>query len=190
MKISPHEIAFDIDGVFADTFRVFVHKARKDYGYHFSYEDITEYEFMSIIDMDEQISEQIIQTLLDYPLESGIEPLDGAVDVLTTLSGAGPLLFVTARPNKAPILKWVQHQLFEVDTNSIHLETTNTHKEKLPILLENKVNYFVEDRLETCYLLQEVPIIPIVFQQPWNRKPHPFRVVESWDELSTMIAWE
>ena len=189
MYISPDEIAFDIDGVFADTFRVFVHKAGEDYGYHFSYEDITEYDFMNVLHMDEQISEEIIQTLLDYPLESGIRPLDGAVDVLTHLSSVGPLLFVTARPNKAPILRWILHQLPEVDKNSIHLEATNTHKEKLPILLENNVNYFVEDRLETCYFLEKASITPIVFKQPWNRKPHPFPVVESWDEIRAMIEW-
>ena len=52
MKIAPNEIAFDIDGVFADTFRVFVNMARKNFGYQFHYEDITEYEFMKVIDID------------------------------------------------------------------------------------------------------------------------------------------
>ena len=189
MKISPNDIAFDIDGVFADTFRVFVDRARKDYGYRFSYEDITEYEFMKVIDMDEGISEGIIQTLMDYPLESGVRPMDGAAEVLTDLAGVGPLLFVTARPDKGPILRWIRHQLPKVATNSIRLEATNTHKEKLPILLKNKVKYFVEDRLETCYFLKEAAVNPIVFKQPWNRKPHPFPVVEGWDEISAMIEW-
>ncbi len=190
MKISPRDIAFDVDGVFADTFRVFIEKARKEYGYQFNYEDITEYDFMRVIDIGEQESEEIIQTLLDYPIENGIRPMPGAVEVLTRLSRSGPLFFVTARPDEAAILGWIHHQLPEVDMTLIHLEATNTHKKKAPVLEKSGKKYFMEDRLETCYLLQEVPIIPIVFQQPWNRKPHPFQVVESWDELSTMIAWE
>ena len=40
-RISPQEVAFDIDGVFADTFRLFVERAKKAYGYRFRYEDIT-----------------------------------------------------------------------------------------------------------------------------------------------------
>jgi hypothetical protein len=48
---------------------------------------------------------------------------------------------------------------------------------------------FVEDRLATCCLLEKNSIKPILFEQPWNRKPHPFPVVKSWDELSTLIAW-
>ena len=72
MKISPSDIAFDIDGVFADTFRVFVEKARNEYGCGFYYEDITEYDFMKVIDISQQTSEEIIQSLLEYPLENGV----------------------------------------------------------------------------------------------------------------------
>jgi uncharacterized HAD superfamily protein len=44
-RIPPKELAFDIDGVFADTFRIFVETAQKDYGVRIEYEDITEYDF-------------------------------------------------------------------------------------------------------------------------------------------------
>lgn len=189
MKISPLQIAFDIDGVFADTFRLFVERARKEFGYQFHYEDITEYEFKKAIDIDEEISEKIIQDLLDDPLKSGVRPIKGAVEILTRLSAIGPLLFITARTRKTPILRWIHHQLPAVDMNFIHLEATNTHQEKLPLLMRNGVKYFVEDRLETCYLLEEISVFPIVFEQPWNRKPHPFPVVKSWDEISAMIEW-
>ena len=189
MEISPQEIAFDIDGVFADTFRVFVDRARDEYGYQFHYEDITEYDFRKVVDIDEEISEQIIRSLMNHPLENHIKPIEGAVTLLTKLSSAGPLLFVTARPDKIPIMNWIRHQLSNVDEDLIRLEATNTHREKIPILLKNGVKYFVEDRLDTCYLLEEVSIVPIVFEQPWNRRSHHFPVVKSWDEISTMIRW-
>ena len=189
MEISPKEIAFDIDGVFADTFRVFVEKARDEYGYQFHYEDITEYDFRKVVSIDDEVSEEIIRSLMNHPVENHIKPVEGAVSLLTKLSSASPLLFVTARPNKIPILNWVRNQLSNVDGDLIRLEATNNHREKIPILLKNRVRYFVEDRLDTCYLLEEVSIVPIVFEQPWNRIPHHFPVVKSWDQISAMISW-
>jgi len=189
MRIAPNEIAFDVDGVFADTFHLFVAKARSDYGYRFEYEDITEYDFLKVLDMDVEASEAIIQTLLDYPLESGIRPISGAVNVLTRLSFYAPLQFVTARPQKQPIMDWVEHQLPEVPRNRIQLEVTGVHTEKIPVLLGKGLKYFVEDRLETCPLLDLNGITPILFEQPWNRKPHPYYVVRDWEQISMLIEW-
>lgn len=190
VKISPDEIAFDVDGVFADTFSIFVEIATNRYGYRFSYEDITEYEFMNVIDIDARASEEIIQALLDSPIENGIRPLAGATEVLTRLSTCGPLLFVTARPEKKGIDEWIYSQLPGVHRDLLRVEATNSHMNKLPILQAFGIKYFVEDRLDTCYLLERGAIMPIVFEQPWNRKPHPFPVVKSWDELSALIKWE
>jgi hypothetical protein len=189
MRIGPDEIAFDVDGVFADTFHVFVAKARSEYGYRFEYEDITEYDFMKVLDMEAEASDAIIQSLLDSPLESGVMPISGAVEVLTKLSLFAPLQFVTARPQKKPILDWVVRQLPQVDTSRIRLEVTGVHTEKIPVLIEKGCKYFVEDRLETCPLLDENGIIPILFEQPWNRKPHPYLVVRNWEGISRLIDW-
>ncbi len=189
MSITPGEIAFDIDGVVADTFHVFVEKAHEDYGYHFTYEDIVEYDFWEVLNMSKDDSDAIIQELLERPIESGIRPIRGAVKVLTRLSGIAPLFFVTARPEKDPIIEWVYHQLPLVDRDLISLEATQTFEEKLPILSERGVKYFVEDRLDTCYLLQEISITPIVFEQPWNKKKHPFPIAKGWEELADMIIW-
>jgi hypothetical protein len=187
-RIAPNELAFDIDGVFADTFRVFVDTA-KGYGVSVEYEDITEYDFREVIDIDEETSNKIIRKILDNPLAMGIPPVHGAVGVLKRLSQLGPLLFVTARPEREAIFKWVEETLQPADTSVIRLEATSTHTEKLPILLEYGVRYFIEDRLDTCYLLEKTPITPIVFEQPWNRKPHPFRIVKNWFEIEALIQW-
>ena len=188
-KIPPAKLAFDIDGVFADTFRVFIKKAWNEYGIQIVYEDITEYDFRTLIDIDDEISKKILESLLDNPLEIGIKPISGAVDVLRRLSRIGPLLFVTARPKRGAILEWVQEYLQVVDMNIIRLEATGSQDEKLPVLMKYGVEYFVEDNLETCYLLNQHCVEPIVFEQPWNRKPHPFRAVKDWEELSGMIEW-
>ena len=188
-KIAPNELAFDVDGVFADTFRTFVETAREQYGIQVEYEDITEYDFRQVIDIDEKTSHEIIQMILDNPLAMGIQPVFGAVEVLSRLSQTGPLLFVTARPEKESILQWIQQYLPVADMSIIRLEATRTHEEKLPVLLKHGIRYFVEDRLETCYLLEKTSITPIVFEQPWNRKPHPFQTVKDWHEIEVLIQW-
>jgi hypothetical protein len=188
-RILPNELAFDVDGVFADTFRIFVETAREQYGIQVEYEDITEYDFREVIDIDEKTSDEIIQRILDNPLAMGIRPVFGSVDVLTRLSHISPLLFVTARPERDSILEWIQQHLRVARMSDIRLEATSTHKEKLPVLLKHGIRYFIEDRLETCYLLKKTSVTPIVFEQPWNRKPHPFQTVKSWHEIEALIQW-
>ncbi len=188
-RIPPRQLAFDIDGVFADTFRVFVETARKDYGVRIEYEDITEYEFLSVIDMEEDVASEIIGRILSDPIRMGIEPVQGSVEVLSKLAAAGPVLFVTARPEKAAISAWVRQKLPGADSGSIRVEATATHLQKLPVLLSHGIRYFVEDRLDTCYLIEEASLVPIVFEQPWNRKVHPFCRVKDWSELASLIDW-
>jgi 5'(3')-deoxyribonucleotidase len=188
-RISPRELAFDIDGVFADTFRIFVETAQKDYGLRIEYEDITEYEFLSVIDMEEDIASEIIGRILSDPIRMGIEPMGGSVEVLTKLAAASPILFVTARPEKEAISAWVNQKLPGADSALIHVKATATHLQKLPVLLNHGIRYFVEDRLDTCYLIEEASLVPIVFEQPWNRKVHPFCCVKDWWELASLIDW-
>jgi 5'(3')-deoxyribonucleotidase len=188
-KIPPKELAFDIDGVFADTFRVFVKTARKDYGVRIEYEDITEYEFLSVIDMEETIASKIIDRILSDPIRMGIKPMEGSVEVLSRLATTGSILFVTARPEKEAISAWVNQELPGAAPGSIRVEATATHLQKLPVLLDHGIRYFVEDRLDTCYLIEEASLVPIVFEQPWNRKIHPFCRVKDWWELGALIDW-
>ena len=119
VKIPPYELAFDVDGVFADTFRTFVKTARDQYGIRVKYEDITEYDFRRVIDIDEKTSHEIIQMILNNPLAMGIQPVFGAVDVLSRLLRTGPLLFVTARPERESILQWIKQYLPAADTSEI-----------------------------------------------------------------------
>jgi len=189
-KIRPMELAFDIDGVIADTFRAFVRTARDAYGVEIEYEAITDYDFRKVIDIDDETSDAIIEQILEDPLGVGIAPVQGAVDVLRCLSFFGPLCFVTARTNRDAIMAWVRQTLQIENGGTIRLEATGTHENKLPVLLKHGIRYFVEDRLETCYLIQRSPVTPIVFDQPWNRQAHPFLSVGSWDDIRDMVEWE
>jgi uncharacterized HAD superfamily protein len=189
ISIHPDKLAFDIDGVFADTFRAFIGMAERDYGISIEYDEITEYDFWKVVDINETICREIIQRILDEPLGVGMMPAEGAVSVIERLAGKGPILFVTARPERDSILQWINEYLVDLDPALIQIEAVGSHEEKAPVLLRNGVKYFVEDRLETCYILDKVSVVPIVFDQPWNRKQHPFLTVRNWIDICEMIEW-
>lgn len=185
-RIRPKEIAFDIDGVVANTIGAFIKEAREKYGIVIRYEDIKEYELSKAVNMREEILIELAKKILYEPLEMGIRPIRGAIEVLKRLSNRTELLFVTARPDKKGIEKWLKRYL---DGTRFYVIATGRHEEKANLLKEYGKRYFVEDRLETCYILKDSKIIPIVFEQPWNRKPHPFIKVKNWRELEEIIEW-
>ncbi len=190
-KIHPSEVAFDIDGVLADTMSLFINIAQKDFGFHhLRYDDITDYDIDQLGGLERDLAETIINRILDGVHDGQLMPVQGAPDVLRRLNRCHrPTLFVTARPNADQIFGWILDVL-GVNADDIEVIATGSFEDKKDVLLDKKVTYFVEDRLETCFLLHEAGIRPIVFKQPWNRKPHPFPEVGNWQELESMIAFE
>ena len=186
--VTPSDIAFDIDGVFANTMALFLEIARKDYGInHIRYEDITTYFLEECLDIDPEIIKVIINRILEGEFESDLLPVDGAVEVLSDIGEAHPLLFVTARPRLATVKKWV-HSMLSLNPSDIEVVATGTFEGKADVLNARGVRYFVEDYLETCYMLSESGITPILFSQPWNRSSnHPFMEVGSWAEIRALV---
>ena len=84
------------------------------------------------------------------------------------------------------IKEWLQDGLPSVN-GEMDVVATGSFEAKADVLLARGCTHFVEDRLETCFHLKKAGIEPIVFCQPWNRKPHGFREVESWEELASCI---
>lgn len=188
--IDPSSLAFDIDGVVADTMRLFLDIARTEYDItHIAYDDITHYMLEECLDVESSIIGEIIDKLLDGSRDEGLRPLQGAPEVLTRLgNGFGPLCFVTARPTPEPIHQWMLKKL-PFEASVVDITATGSFEAKADVLLERKRRYFVEDRLETCFELDKAGITPILFKQPWNRRPHPFIEVDSWRALEAMIAF-
>ncbi len=64
--IDPESIAFDIDGVFADTIPLVIEIARDEFGIDgIRPEDITCYALRDCLDIDGEIIEAVIKKLLD-----------------------------------------------------------------------------------------------------------------------------
>ena len=187
-----NSLAFDIDGVVADIMTTFLDLARERYncGHHLRYEHITAFRLEDCLDLSPDIIRTLIRELIDRPHELAVEPIPQAVPVLTRLARETPLVFVTARDRAAPIKTWLQRQLPEVPPKSIRVVATGDHRTKIHYLLDHRLHYFVEDRLETCLQLAQHGVTPILFAQPWNRRPHPFREVADWPELARLLFEE
>lgn len=185
--IRPHEIAFDVDGVFANTMGLFLEIARKDYGInHIRYSDITQYYLEQCLDIPSDIIDTIIRRLLEGDFHDRLKPLDGSREVLSAIAHNSSLLFVTARPTVLPIKGWIDSMLPDIFF-PVEVVATGALEAKAAVLKERGIRFFVEDSLEVCFMLQEEHITPIVFRQPWNRSPHPFQEVRHWDDIRALV---
>ncbi len=190
VRIDPRTIGFDIDGVIADTMTLFLSIAAKEFNVnHIQYEDITSYSLNECLDIDDDILDAVIERLLSGRYDQSLTPIDGAAEVLKRLGEEyGPVRLVTARPAPEYIHKWILN-IAPLPPSAIDLVATGAFEAKAEVLRERGVAWFVEDRLETCYHLEENGISPILFKQPWNRRNHLFHEVDSWKALESMIAF-
>ncbi len=190
VMIDPTSVAFDIDGVVADTMALFLDIARREYRVNgIRYEDITSYLLAECLDMDPALIDVILNRIMAGEYASPLEAINGSDAVLSRIAGyRSPLLFVTARPHPGPISNWIC-DLVRMAPETVQVVATGTFEGKAKVLLDSGIRFFVEDRLETCYHLKEVGIEPVLYRQPWNRENHPFMEVDDWQELENLIAF-
>jgi 5'(3')-deoxyribonucleotidase len=188
--IDPASVAFDVDGVIADTMALFLDIARDEFDVRgIRYEDITCYNLVDCIGMDPAVIDRILSRILEGRYTRTLKAIPGAAAVLRRVARrAEPLLLVTARPHIGPVDGWVRGLLAD-DAAGVTIVATGSFEAKTEVLLDRGITHFVEDRLETCFTLAPTGITPVLFAQPWNRKPHPFVEVSSWAELDRLIQW-
>lgn len=175
-----------MDGVVADTMALFLRLARERYGLHYLTKDhIRDYDLYQCLDLSREVIDDLICLTLDDAHTLETPPMPAAPDVLSDLAPHETLRFVTARIWPDSIIRWLQKTLPSVNPAQIQVIATGAPESKLRILKEMGIRYFIEDRWETCSLLAEEGIQPILFDQPWNRtrRADRFPRVGSWLEL-------
>jgi 5'(3')-deoxyribonucleotidase len=188
--IDPRTIGFDIDGVVANTMQLFLDILLEVYGInHIALNDINRYDLKSCLDLEPQVITAINQSINEGTYSGRLEPMEGAAGVLERLCAYGPIRLVTARPCPGPIEPWMARE-FSLNGCPVKITATGGFDNKAEVLKAEEIDFFVEDRLETCFLLQDHDITPILFAQPWNREPHPFKEVADWKQLESLIDWE
>jgi len=188
--IDPCLIAFDIDGVVADTMAVFVRLAHEKYGLtDLSKQDMFSYNLYQCLPLEKQIIDDLVSLTLDAEHTMEILPIPGAPEVLTELGRAAPLRFVTARIVGEWITEWIFAILPQVPRGMISVIASGSPETKLDILQELGVRWFVEDRIETCRQLKQAGIEPLLFEQPWNRNEPAdgFIKIRNWMQLKEWV---
>jgi len=186
-KINPALIGFDIDGVVADTGGAFIRIANEEYGINsISLDDITSFEVIDCLDVDQGIIEEIFIRLLDDPLTAGLQPMEDAIPVLHRFADEAPLTFITARPHEKPIARWLKHYLQPATFEKIRLVAMGVHDNKTAYIKDLGLKYFVDDRLQTCNMLANEGITPLVYNQPWNKNGHDLPTVNDWQAIHSL----
>lgn len=187
-KIDPALIGFDIDGVVADTGGAFIRIAREEYGIDsLTLADITTFEVGDCLEVDRSIIDGIFARLLDDPLDAGLLPMQDAITVLHRLGEHAPLTFVTARPEEEPIARWLKHFLKPAAFNTMRLVAMGEHDKKTSYIKDLSLDYFVDDRLQTCQMLAREGITPLVYNQPWNMMDgHGLQTVDNWQAIHAL----
>ncbi len=188
--IDPCQLAFDIDGVVADTMDVFVTLARERFGFeHITKDDISCYNLSKCLQIEKEILDELVCLTMDDEHTMLIPPMPGAPEFLTEMAIAHPLRFVTARIWPESITAWLYQTLPEVPREKITVIASGAPEKKSQILKDLNVRYFIDDRTETCLELKESGIQPLLFVQPWNRNdPYDGLIrVENWARVKECV---
>lgn len=188
MKIAPHEIGFDLDGVIADTAATFIRLACEEHNYcSFTLDDITNFQVEECLDMPTSLVNRIFHDILEDSLATGLQPMPGAVNVLTELAANGPVTVITARHLLQPVVDWFDTFFAPHTRQAITPIAMGDHDDKVRYIHQQGLKYFVDDRAETCNQLADAQITPLVFSHPWNRDRHRLQSVSSWQEIRAML---
>ncbi len=186
-KIHPRRLGFDFDGVIADTAEAFIRLACEEYGHcSIRLEDITDFEVERCLDMDPGIVEAVFARILLDSVGAGLRPMPGAVKVLEELTACAPVTLVTARPHCGPVRDWIDAVMPPLVRDNMKIVAMGAHDDKVRHVREQGLEFFVDDRAETCFQMEEAGIMPIVYSQPWNRGRHAFPSVSTWEEIRSL----
>lgn len=188
--INPAKIGFDFDGVIADTAESFLRIACEEHGHcDFRLEDITHFEVENCLGMSVETVATVFHKILKDCLGTGLQPILGALDVLSELAElVGTVTVVTARPLREPVLDWFAHFLPQKVLPAIQVVAMGDHDDKPRHILAQGLQWFVDDRADTCVQLQAAGLQPLLFSQPWNRDCRNIPTVSSWQEIRDLLS--
>ncbi|MBU2548603.1 MAG: hypothetical protein KKB20_09355 [Proteobacteria bacterium] len=180
--------AFDIDGVVVDIVTPFLRRLADRHGYTgLTYDDVTSFDLVDALGVPPDVVRELVDELLDHPLEVEARPYPGAAQVLAGLIEQAPLLFVTARPSAGPIAEWFRLTLPELPVERIEIVPTGDPMKKLECLRDHGRRHFIDDHLDTCRMLDQAGLDAFVFDQPWNRRDQTLRRLHGWDEVAVLF---
>jgi uncharacterized HAD superfamily protein len=185
--VTPDNTGFDIDSVFGDLSEVLVRIAREIYGINIKEEDFTDFYLEKCLPFGESFIQEWVSLALSEYWTLQMKPMEGSVELLTEIGQTRKLHFITARKDDELIRKWVFRQLPDVPRENICIRAVGNFDGKVRVLKELGLSCFIEDRGETCELLYNNGILPIIYHQPWNEKWKAFPRVKDWKDIRSLF---
>lgn len=185
--IDPMRLGFDFDGVIANTAESFVRIACEEYDHAFTLDDITNFEIEQCIGIERDLVTRIFADIMRDSLSTCVQPMEGSVEVLNELARHAPITIITARSLEQPVIDWCDRFFPETARQAIRLVAMGDHDDKLRYIRQHDLQYFIDDRAETCTRLAAARIVPLVYSHPWNRNRHTLPTVENWQEIRSLL---
>ncbi len=186
-RIAPSRLGFDFDGVIADTADAFLRLACYNYNIcDIRIEEITSFEVEQCLSLEQKIIEEIFMEIQLDPVAVGLKPMPGAVEVLSEFSKRGQLTVVTARKEAKPVNQWLETVMEQKICSRIRVVASGEHDDKIRHIKQHNLTHFIDDRAETCTMLDRADINPFVFNQPWNLNRHNLPTVNCWQEIRSL----
>lgn len=187
--IAPHKLGFDFDGVIADTAHAFVRIAKEKHGYAIQKDDITDFDIENCISMPKETVYSIFTEIMVDSIATGVQPMVGAVATLSKLSLHGPITIITARPSTTPVQAWLNQFFSEDVLAKTQLFAMGDHDDKIRYVKDQGLEYFIDDRADTCQMMADAGLHSIVFDHPWNRGRHQLPMVKNWNDIAALIRY-
>lgn len=186
-KPHPADIGFDFDGVIADTVEAFIRIACEQYGRcDIRPEHITHFLVEECLAMESEVVGSIFGAILRDSVGTGLQPMPGAVEVLSEMSERAPVTIITARPEADPVHCWLEAIFPAPVRRRLRVVAMGDHDDKARHIRQAGLSTFIDDRAETCVQLSRAGLDAIVFSQPWNRNRHSLPTVHSWAEIRAL----
>ena len=188
LEILPEQIGFDFDGVIADIGEAFLRMACDEHQYRVNLGDITSFQVETCTNIPEEVVRKIFDDILEDSLATGLQPIPGALEVLAELALQSRVRIITARTQDQPVIDWLDNHLPANACAQIDVIAMHDHDQKVRFIQEHNLQFFVDDRAETCAQVAKARLHPLLFRQPWNSNWNDFTTVENWQQIADFLA--
>ncbi len=188
LDISPEQIGFDFDGVIADIGEAFLRLASDDHKYTIDLNEITSFRVETCTNIPEEIVHRIFMDILEDSLATGLKPIPGALEVIDELTKQSRVRIITARTWDQPVIDWMDNHLSTEACRNIDIIAMHDHDQKVRYIKEHNLQFFVDDRAETCAQVAKANLHPLLYRQPWNSTWSDFTTVDNWQQIAGHIT--
>jgi len=189
-------IGFDFDATLVQTDLILCKILSEKVGRLVLPEEITVYDLQACLpELSDVDVIDVVNDLVSIDRTFQMPPYPSAMDFLKWCGRYNKIYVITNRPDLEPVHIYLQHNLDKATFDQVELHYT---KEKGAVAKALGIKYFIEDKVENIVSLASYGIIPIVFEQLWNKNIISQRsnlsdlciFVKNWDDIYHVIGCE